>query len=74
MFTPQPGAPTFENGVTMPAIKYILPKQAPWMVTIDGNIYPVPSEVARLLLHLAKAPKRVANKEKKAKSGSKSAK
>jgi hypothetical protein len=44
------------------AIKdYILPKSDPWIVEINGFQYTIPSQVGRLLLHLAK--------QQKAKSG-----
>ena len=36
---------------------YILPKHSPWIVTVDGVKYNVPSHVCRLLLQLDKAAK-----------------
>ena len=41
-------------------MKYTLPTSSPWVVTIEGDRFVVPSTVARLLLLLdtaAKAPK-----------------
>ena len=35
---------------------YLLPTESPWIVTVDGVRYNVPSHVCRLLLQLEKAP------------------
>ena len=39
-------------------LKFTLPTRSPWMVVIDGEVYPVQSTVGRLLLQLAPKPKK----------------
>ena len=46
---------------------YILPKSSPWIVTVDGIKYNVPSHVCRLLLQLDNELKQ-AKKKKPAKN------
>ena len=44
-------------------MKYTLPTRSPWMVVIDGEVYPIQSAVGRLLLQLAPKPKKKASKK-----------
>ena len=49
---------SLKDDKTISGHSYILPTESPWIVTVDGVRYNVPSHVCRLLLQLEKGSKK----------------
>ena len=56
-------ADTFKDDKTFKGHTYKLPTESPWIVTVDGVRYNVPSHVCRLLVQLDRAAKKTAKKK-----------
>jgi hypothetical protein len=56
---------SLKDDKTIKGHSYILPKESPWIVTVDGIPYNVQSHVCRLLLQLEAAAKKKAPAKKK---------